>query len=217
MQTPVILCQAPTGADSKHPGFGWGRILKPFRHNSGRAGACHEQPTLRLPLLCTAFLTILAAAGTADAACVKFTEAPKHLGQDQCVTGKVVAVNQGDSGTFFVNFCEDYRACPFTVVVFRDDLEDVGDVRALQGKTMEIHGRIQEYEGRPEIILKNIRQLRGEAAKIPPIPKNFDVQRRGSFSAGNIRSRRSGSSRTSSRRTAPRRNPREEQASSAEP
>jgi hypothetical protein len=141
----------------------------------------------------------------ARAECVDFTQAPKHLGDNRCITGEVVAVNRSDSGTFFLNFCEDYRICPFSVVVFRDDLRDVGDIRKLDGKKIEIHGHIQEYEGRPEIILKDVRQLRGEAAKIPPVPRDFDVQRRGNFSAGRISSRRS--SRTLSKRPDSRRDP----------
>ncbi|MGE0406275.1 MAG: hypothetical protein AB7O65_08250 [Candidatus Korobacteraceae bacterium] len=143
----------------------------------------------------------------AEGECIDFKEAPRHLGSTRCVTGEVVAVNQGDSGTFFVNFCQDWRSCPFSAVVFPGDLRDVGDVRELDGKKIEIHGQIQEYQGRPEIILKNIRQLRGEAAKIPPIPKDFDAQRRGRFSAGSIRTQRSGSSRPTRDRRDNRRDP----------
>ena len=152
-----------------------------------------------------AFLAMLAASCIARAECVDFTEAPKHLGDDRCITGEVVQVNRSDSGTVFLNFCEDYRTCPFSVVVFRDDLRDVGDVRKLDGKKIEIDGHIQEYEGRPEIILKDVRQLRGEAARIPPVPKDFDVQRRGNFSAGSISTRRS--SRTTTKRPDQRRDP----------
>ncbi len=153
-----------------------------------------------------AFVAMLAASGMARAECVDYTEAAKHLGDSRCVTGKVVAVNRGDSGAFFVNFCEDYRTCPFSVVVFADDLRDVGDIRKLDGKKIEIDGRIQEYEGRPEIILKDVRQLRGEAAKIPPVPKDFDVARRGNFSA-RAPSSSSSSSSSSSRKPSTRRGP----------
>jgi DNA/RNA endonuclease YhcR with UshA esterase domain len=62
----------------------------------------------------------------------------------------------------------------------------VGDVRQLEGKTIEVGGKIEEYMGRAEIILKDVKQLRGEAASIPPLPKNYDATKRGNFSAGSI-------------------------------
>ncbi len=127
---------------------------------------------------------VLLAAGTAAAACIPFEEAPKRVGDTVCVTGKVLKVAQSQGGTTFLDFCEDYRRCPFTVVIFASNLRDVGDVRQLQGTVIQIHGRIQMYGPRAEIILKNSRQLKGEAAKIPPLPKTYDVEKRGGFSAG---------------------------------
>jgi len=126
-------------------------------------------------LLCSIF-----AAGR----CIPIEEAPTKIGDTACVTGKVLKVNQSRGGSFFLDFCEDYRKCPFTVVVFPSSLKDVGDVRQLEGKEIEIHGKIQEWRGRAEIVLRNIRQLRGEAAKIPPVPKDYDVEKKGRFSAG---------------------------------
>ena len=43
------------------------------------------------------------------------------------------------------------------------------------------------YDGRPEIILSRISQIEGGAAMIPPLPKNYDVENRGHFSAGRLR------------------------------
>jgi hypothetical protein len=125
--------------------------------------------------------------GTLSAACLPYTEAPDHIGDTLCVAGKVVKVSQSPSGTWFLNFCEDYRQCPFSVVVFASNLRDVGDVRQLEGKDIEIHGKVKQYNGRAEIVLSRLRQLRGEAANIPPAPKEYDVQRHGSFSAGKFR------------------------------
>src|SRR5581483_7461273 len=84
----------------------------------------------------------------ASGACLPFTEAPRHVGDSVCITGKVVEVSSSQrSGTHFLNFCDDYRDCPFTVVVFSRDLEKVGDVRWLEGKTIEVHGRVKQYKG----------------------------------------------------------------------
>src|SRR5579859_5848580 len=118
--------------------------------------------------------------------CIPIHEAGQHIGETKCVTGKVLKIKVGAKGVHFLDFCEDSMACPFTVVVFANDLKDVGDVRRLAGRTIEIHGNVKEYDGRPEIILRRISQITGGAAMIPPLPKNYDVENRGHFSAGRL-------------------------------
>ena len=54
----------------------------------------------------------------------------------------------------------------------------------LSGKMVEIRGEVKEYDGRAEIVLDNAKQLEGEAARLPPPPKMFDVEQRGRFSPG---------------------------------
>lgn len=128
-------------------------------------------------------LPILLLSASLAAKCLPISEAGKHIGDTKCVAGKVLTVTQSPNGAWFLNFCDDYRTCPFSVVVFSRDLRDVGDVRTLAGKQLEIHGKIREYQGRGEIILRDRRQLRGEAARLPPVPKDYDVARRGGYSA----------------------------------
>lgn len=119
---------------------------------------------------------------TAAAKCIAMEEAANRIGDQACVTGKVVKVAESKGGTFFLNFCENYRECPFTVVVFPSNLKNVGDVRELEGKTIEIFGKITRWRGQAEIVLRDARQLKGEAAKIPPVPKEYDAERKGKFS-----------------------------------
>jgi hypothetical protein len=111
-------------------------------------------------------------------------EARKHVGEVKCVTGMVVRVQQGARGVHFLDFCEDFRLCTFTVVIFPSDLKNVGDVRQLKGRMVEIHRQVKEYDGRAEIILEEYRQLGGAGARIPPLPKNYDVEKKGPYSAG---------------------------------
>ncbi len=134
----------------------------------------------------------------ASAGCIPFTDAAKYVGTSTCVTGKVVKVTRLDSGTTFLNFCEDYRTCPFQVVIFRGDLRHVGDVRQLQDRTIEVDGDIKQYDRQPEIILRDAAQLRGAAAKIPPLPKGFDVEKKGRFSAGTFKHPKSSTQKKSS-------------------
>ena len=86
-----------------------------------------------------------------------------------------------------MDFCEEQASCPFTVVVFPHDLKDIGDVRRLAGRVIEIHGPVKFYDGRAEIILNRIGQLTGGSTLIPPLPKNYDVEKQGHYSAGSIR------------------------------
>ena len=133
------------------------------------------RPQLLLLLLCSPF---------ARGDCLSFEQAGKHVGEINCVTGKVVRVKQGARGVHFLDFCDDFRLCPFTVVIFAGDLKNVGDVRQLQGKVIEVHGPVKEYDGRAEIILQEYRQLGGAGVRIPPLPKNYDVEKKGRYSAG---------------------------------
>jgi hypothetical protein len=139
----------------------------------------------------------------ARADCIAIAEAKKHVGETRCVTGKVVRVKAGSRGVTFFDFCEDYRLCPFTVVVFPSDLKSVGDVRQLQGRMVEVHGPVIEYDGRAEIILKQPRQLTGEGAQIPPLPRDYDVTNKGRYSAGKFSYPKAAKKPRRKRQTAP--------------
>jgi hypothetical protein len=119
--------------------------------------------------------------------CIPITAAAQHVGEVKCVTGTVHRVKIGTRGVHFFDFCENQMSCPFTVVVFPSDLKDVGDVRRLEGRMIEIHGAVKLYDGRAEIILSRISQLTGGAVLIPPLPKNYDVEKQGHYSAGRLR------------------------------
>lgn len=131
-----------------------------------------------------AIFLLMACSASAD--CIPFVQAREHIGETQCVTGKVLRVESGHRGAMFFDFCEDYRVCPFTVVVFPGHLKDIGDVRQLKNRVIEIHGNLKEYDGRAEIVLEQLRQLTGGATLIPPMPKKFDVENKGKYSAGSF-------------------------------
>ena len=116
--------------------------------------------------------------------------------------GKVVRVKQGERGVHFLDFCDDFRLCTFTVVVSPSDLKSVGDVRELQGRMIEIHGPVKEYDGRAEIVLQEYRQLGESGARIPPLPKNYDVEKKGRYSAGTFSHPKAGKTPSRKRQTA---------------
>jgi len=127
---------------------------------------------------------MLALTGCASAACLPMEQAARHVGETACVHGRILTVSATPGGTHLMHFCEEGRECGFSAVVFRKDLRQVGDVRTLAGKEVDIQGQIRLYHGHPEVIVRDSRQLKGEAAKLPPIPKNYDVAKQGKFSPG---------------------------------
>src|SRR5580698_10207468 len=132
------------------------------------------------------FLALVLPAAASASDCLPIGEAARHVGENRCITGKVVRVKAGVRGTHFIDFCQDQLSCPFTVVVFRGDLKDVGDVRRLAGQVIEIHGPVKLYNGRAEIVLNRISQLTAGSTLIPPFPKNYDVEKQGHYSAGRM-------------------------------
>jgi hypothetical protein len=125
------------------------------------------------------------ARNTSKQDCVSFSEASKHVGTTQCVSGTVLHVDDGSNGLTVLNFCKDAKGCPFTVIVLPDDLRKVGDIRQLEGRQIEIKGTIEDHDGRVGITLRHTQQL-GESAYVvvPPVPTEYDAERRGHYSAG---------------------------------
>jgi hypothetical protein len=146
----------------------------------------HGPRSFAIPCLALCLLS-LSITSLAASDCISIQEASHHVGEVKCVTGKVLRVKAGSKGVHYVDFCEEQMACPFSVVVFPSDLKDVGDVRRLEGRMIEIHGQVKLYGGRAEIILSRVGQLSGGSTMIPPLPKNYDVEKRGHYSAGRMR------------------------------
>jgi len=94
------------------------------------------------------------------AGCVDFHDAAPHAGETGCVSGRVVRVFASRGGNTFLDFCEDYRDCPFTSVIFSSDKNQFGDLASLAGRQIEIRGPITVFQGRPEIIIHDPEQIR---------------------------------------------------------
>lgn len=146
---------------------------------------------MRLSLLALSLASLLALGRVCHAShpakhdCVPFSEASKYVGTDACVSGTVLHVEDGSNGMTLLHFCTDAKDCPFTVVVLPADTRKVGDIRQLEGRQIEIRGTISDYNGRAGIVLRRTKQL-GESAfvVVPPVPTDYDVERRGHYSAG---------------------------------
>lgn len=76
----------------------------------------------------------------------------KDVGDDVKLTGKVLKItDRGD-----VVFIEVYRQSPVNVVLFTDD----DNLKLSNGDNVEVIGKVQEYNGKNEIIAEKIRVIR---------------------------------------------------------
>ena len=98
--------------------------------------------------------------GAASGPCVDFRQATSHAGENGCVTGYVLRAFTSRAGNTFLDFCPDYRNCPFSTVIFASDHTKFGQIDTLAGRRVEIHGFITTYQGKAEIIIHDPWQIR---------------------------------------------------------
>jgi len=105
-------------------------------------------------------------------------EADKYYDQVLIVTGTVAQVSIRPK-IIFLNLDKPYPDSPFTVVMFPGKY--LADVKALEGKTIEIRGKIKSYHDKPEIVLDDTNQLTVPGLAMPiifqaaPEPTNAPV------------------------------------------
>ncbi len=92
--------------------------------------------------------------------CIDFQDAPQHIGEAGCVDGKILDVYTSGRGNTFLDFCVDYRKCPFTAVIFSEDRDKFGNLSALLGRRVEITGLVEFYKERAEIKIRDPVQIR---------------------------------------------------------
>jgi hypothetical protein len=94
------------------------------------------------------------------ARCVDFREVGSRIGETGCVSGRVLRVFTSRAGNTFLDFCPDYRNCPFASVIFASDKNKFGVLESLEGRQVEIRGPITVYQGRAEIKIHDPQQIR---------------------------------------------------------
>jgi hypothetical protein len=92
--------------------------------------------------------------------CADIRNAAPLIGKRTCVSGVVVRTFTSRNGNTFLDFCQDYRTCPFTSVIFASDSDKFGSLDSLQGRRVEIRGDVVSYQDHAEIILRDPHQLR---------------------------------------------------------
>lgn len=113
------------------------KLLKAYEGNSAAAGA----------------------AANVSIGIIPYTDAPAHIGAYASVRGTLVKTYTSKTGTVFLNFCESYKTCPFSGVIFASDAKKFGDLSRYTGAAVTLTGKISSYEGRAEIILSDPGQI----------------------------------------------------------
>jgi len=111
------------------------------------------------PVAIALLISVLAVPAFAEV--IPATEAASHVGQSVTIEGVVGEVHTARSGkATFVDIGGNYPNEAFTAVLFARSMSSVGDVSGLAGKTVDVTGTVQMYDGKPEIVVSSRGQIR---------------------------------------------------------
>ena len=99
------------------------------------------------------------AAASVSIGTIDYTQAPAHVGEYASVRGTLIDAYTSASGTVFLDFCKNYKTCPFSGVIFADDAKQFSDLSRYAGQTVTLTGKIVSYQGKAEIVLSDQSQL----------------------------------------------------------
>ena len=105
-------------------------------------------------LLCMGFLFVFAS----HSKHISTGEAGNHVGESTTVVGTVSEIHVTAKGTVLIDIDGRFPNEQFAAVWFAPDAP-VAQLQYFDGKTISVKGTIQEYRGRPEIILTSMSQI----------------------------------------------------------
>jgi len=105
--------------------------------------------------------------------CLTATQAAQMLNKDVCVSAHIYDVVQLSDGTRFLDVCSPQTAddqCRFTIVSYREDSREVGELNKYRDMNVEIRGIVQPMHGRAGMVLSHVRQFSGGPPRFRPNP-----------------------------------------------
>lgn len=113
-----------------------------------------------LSFLCLAAPLVAGAADTNAPGPIKIgtSAAAKHIDETVTVTGKVVQVTFRPK-VVFLNFDAAFPQTPFNAVIMSQHTNQFGDLKALEGKQVEVTGKLKEFKDKPEMLLTRSNEL----------------------------------------------------------
>ena len=93
---------------------------------------------------------------------IKDSEAIQYVGKEAEVRGRVVSVTTSPLGTTFINFGGEYPNQTFAgFIAAGSRIATDQRLTMIQGKIVSITGRIERREGKPEINVVSVDQIKG--------------------------------------------------------
>lgn len=105
---------------------------------------------------------------------VPFSQASRCLGETRQVIGRIDHVSISKTGMLFVNFCVNWRACPFTAVVFKEKVPAFDGIGRYVGAEVAISGKVISFQGHTQIVLESLDQI---VVRAPPNRRGAGVER----------------------------------------
>ena len=87
-------------------------------------------------------------------------DAADYIGDTVTVVDTVSGVNLSKSGIYFLNMGDQFANNAFTAVIFKRDVSKFHDIKSLEGKVIEVTGRIKFYHGKVEIVVEERGQVK---------------------------------------------------------
>jgi len=87
-------------------------------------------------------------------------KAKSHVGEEVIIIGKIDQVVKSATGNYFFNMGGKFPHNKFTAVIFKAEARRFGRLNTYEGKEVEIFGKIKEYNGKPEIVLDSLNQIK---------------------------------------------------------
>lgn len=88
-----------------------------------------------------------------------YTEASEHIGEQAKVTGTIFDVYTSKTGVIFIDFCKNYKSCPFSATIFSSDAKKFNNIEELAKQQVTISGTIKTYNGTAEIVISDPSQI----------------------------------------------------------
>ena len=86
-------------------------------------------------------------------------EATNHIGKAVVIKGTVAQVTKRDT-IIYVNFEKKFPDQVFTAVIRQRNFAEFPDVEKVQGRMVEVDGKVELFKDRPQIVLTKKGQLR---------------------------------------------------------
>ncbi len=127
-----------------------------------------------LVLAVTVGVLNVAASGRSSRPCIPVEQAAQLFNKDICISAHVYDVVELADGTRFLDVCSPQtpdEQCRFTLVSYRQDRDEVGDLRKFRDTDVQLRGTVMPLRGRSGLVVSHSRQFNGGPPKFRPNPR----------------------------------------------